>query len=69
MQLLNYEFSWMLQSQHFSLSVFTASMVEQLMRVPHVREIESSFPKDGQILQCCKRFATASTFTQLAVLL
>jgi len=44
-------------------------MVERLTRVPRVREVESSFFKDRpNLTQRCKRFATASTSTQVAVL-
>jgi len=45
-------------------------MAKQLTRVPRVRELESSFPKDrwSNLTQRCKRFATASTYTQVAAL-
>jgi len=44
-------------------------MAEPLTRVPRVREVESSNPKGRpNLTQHCKRFATASTFTQVAVL-
>jgi len=44
-------------------------MSERLTRIPRVREVESSNPKGRRNLtQRCKRFATASTFTQVAVL-
>jgi len=44
-------------------------MAERLTRVPRVREVESLFPKDRPSLtQRCKRFANASTSTQVAVL-
>jgi len=37
--------------------------------VPHVREVESSNPKDRpDLTQSCKRFATASTYKKVAVL-
>jgi len=39
---------------------------ERLTRVPHVREVESSFLKGRpNLTQCCKRFKTS---TQVAVL-
>jgi len=44
-------------------------MAERLTRVPHVREVEICFSKASQIFtQRCKRFATVSTSTQVAVL-
>jgi len=44
-------------------------MADQLMRVPRVRGVESSNPKDRlNLTQRCKRFATASTSTQITVL-
>jgi len=47
----------------------TVSITERLTRVPRVREVESSFPKGRpNLAQRCKRFATASTSTQVAVL-
>jgi len=39
-------------------------LAEELTRVPRVREIESSNPKGRpNLIQLCKRFATASTST------
>jgi len=44
-------------------------MAERLTCVPRVRQIERSFPKDWpNLTQCCKRFTTASAYTQVAVL-
>jgi len=44
-------------------------MAGRLMRVPRVREVESSFPKGRpNLTQRCKRFATDSTSTHVAVL-
>jgi len=49
--------------------MYFASTTERLTRVPRVREVESSNLK-GQpnLTQRCKRFATALTSTQVAVL-
>jgi len=47
----------------------TVSKAEQLTREPCVREIESSNPKGRpNLTQRCKRFAIASTSTQVAML-
>jgi len=47
----------------------TASMAERLTRVPRVREVENSFLKGRpNLTQRCKRFATASTSTQVAIM-
>jgi len=44
-------------------------MIELLTRVPRVREVENSNPKGwSNHTQRCKRFATDSTSTQVAVL-
>jgi len=44
-------------------------MTERLMRMPRVREVKSSFPKDQpNLTQSCKQFATASTYMQVALL-
>jgi len=46
-----------------------AKRPEWLTCVPRVRKVESSFPKDRpNLTQHCKRFAIASTSTQVAVL-
>jgi len=45
-------------------------MAERLTRLPRVREVEISFLKGRpNLTQRCKRFVTASTSTQVAVLL
>jgi len=47
----------------------TASMAERLTSVPRVPEVESLIPKSRpNLAQRCKRFPTASTSTQVAVL-
>jgi len=49
--------------------ITTASMAERLTCVPRVWEVESSFPNGRpNFKQRCKRFATASTSTQVVVL-
>jgi len=46
-----------------------ASMAERLTCVPRMREVESSFTKGRpNFTRRCKRFVTASTSTQVAVL-
>jgi len=41
---------------------------QRLTRVPRVREVLSSNPELAYLIQHCKRFATAATSTQVAVL-
>jgi len=43
-------------------------MAERLTRVPRVREIWTQIPDRPNLTQRCKRFVTASTYTQVAVL-
>jgi len=47
---------------------FTASMTERLTRVPRDRKSGVQIPEWPNLTQRCKRFATASTCTQVTVL-
>jgi len=47
----------------------TALTTERLTRLPPVREVWSLIPDRSNLTQRCKRFATASTYTQVGVLL
>jgi len=51
-----------------SIKILTASMDKRLTRVPHTGGLKFKFRGRPNLTQRCKRFATASTSTQIAVL-